>query len=171
MMRSACCEVMPGSDAKSSFEALFRSTVFLLLSPSFTPWATALVSRLMAAVSSAVFCRIWSGLWFVQATLRPNERRTDANQTREIIVFRCHRIGVGCRRIRIAAHPRKPDGIYVGDSLRAQAEGGEIMRNILTALFSVALLCGAALAQQTPPPNPDTQTPRSDELPNQPAQQ
>ena len=45
------------------------------------------------------------------------------------------------------------------------------MRNILTALFSVALLCGAALAQQTPPPNPDTQTPRSDELPNQPAQQ
>ena len=45
------------------------------------------------------------------------------------------------------------------------------MRNILAALFSVALLCGAALAQQTPPPNPDTQTPRSDELPNQPAQQ
>jgi hypothetical protein len=45
------------------------------------------------------------------------------------------------------------------------------MRNILTALFSVALLCGAALSQQTPPPNPDTQTPRSDELPNQPAEQ
>jgi hypothetical protein len=44
------------------------------------------------------------------------------------------------------------------------------MRSILTAL-SVALLCGAALAQQTPPPNPDTQTPRSDELPNQPTQQ
>jgi hypothetical protein len=45
------------------------------------------------------------------------------------------------------------------------------MRSILAALFSVALLCGAALAQQTPPPNPDTQTPRSDEQPNQPAQQ
>ena len=45
------------------------------------------------------------------------------------------------------------------------------MRSILAVVFSVALLCGAALAQQTPPPNPDTQTPRSDELPNQPAQQ
>jgi hypothetical protein len=45
------------------------------------------------------------------------------------------------------------------------------MRSILAVLFSVALLCGAALAQQTPPPKPDTQTPRSDELPNQPAQQ
>jgi hypothetical protein len=44
------------------------------------------------------------------------------------------------------------------------------MRSILAAL-SVALLCGAALAQQTPPPNPDTQTPRSDEQPNQPTQQ
>jgi hypothetical protein len=44
------------------------------------------------------------------------------------------------------------------------------MRSILAALFSVALLCGAALAQQTPPPNPDPQTPRSDEQPNQPAQ-
>ncbi|PYX71390.1 MAG: hypothetical protein DMG78_15515 [Acidobacteria bacterium] len=45
------------------------------------------------------------------------------------------------------------------------------MRSILAALFSVALLCGAALAQQTPPPNPDTQTPRSDEQPNRPTQQ
>ena len=45
------------------------------------------------------------------------------------------------------------------------------MRSILAALFSVALLCGAALAQQTPPPNPDNQTPGSDEQPNQPAQQ
>jgi hypothetical protein len=45
------------------------------------------------------------------------------------------------------------------------------MRSILATLFSVALLYGAALAQQTPPPNPDTQTPRSDEQPNQPAQQ
>ena len=44
------------------------------------------------------------------------------------------------------------------------------MRSIL-AVLSVALLCGAALAQQTPPPNPDNQTPRSDEQPNQPAQQ
>jgi hypothetical protein len=42
------------------------------------------------------------------------------------------------------------------------------MRSILAALFSVALLCGAALTQQTPPPSPDTQTPRSDEQPNQP---
>lgn len=45
------------------------------------------------------------------------------------------------------------------------------MRSILAALFSVALLCGAALTQQTPPPNPGTQTPRSDEQPNQPTQQ
>ena len=45
------------------------------------------------------------------------------------------------------------------------------MRSILAALFSVTLLCGAALTQQTPPPNPDTQTPRSDEQPNQPTQQ
>src|SRR5258707_5940498 len=44
------------------------------------------------------------------------------------------------------------------------------MRNILAVLFAVAVLCGAALAQQTPPPNPDTQTPRSGEQPNQPAQ-
>jgi hypothetical protein len=45
------------------------------------------------------------------------------------------------------------------------------MRSILAALFSMTLLCGAALAQQTPPPNPETQTPRSDEQPNQPSQQ
>jgi hypothetical protein len=45
------------------------------------------------------------------------------------------------------------------------------MRSILAALFSVTLLYGAALTQQTPPPNPDTQTPRSDEQPNQPTQQ
>jgi len=45
------------------------------------------------------------------------------------------------------------------------------MRSILAALFSVTLLCGAALTQQTPPPSPDTQTPRSDEQPNQPTQQ
>jgi len=45
------------------------------------------------------------------------------------------------------------------------------MRNILAALFSVALLCGAALTQQTAPATPDTQTPRSDEQPNQPMQQ
>jgi len=45
------------------------------------------------------------------------------------------------------------------------------MRSMLAALFSVALLCGAALTQQTPPPSPDTQTPRSDEQPNQPTQQ
>ena len=45
------------------------------------------------------------------------------------------------------------------------------MRSILSALFSVALLVGAALAQQTPPPTPDTQTPRSDEQPSQSMQQ
>lgn len=41
------------------------------------------------------------------------------------------------------------------------------MRNILAGLFSAILLCGAALAQQTPPPTPDTQRPRSDEQPGQ----
>lgn len=45
------------------------------------------------------------------------------------------------------------------------------MRTILAALFSVALLLGAALAQQTPSATPDTQTPRSDEQPSQPTQQ
>ena len=35
----------------------------------------------------------------------------------------------------------------------------------------MALLCVAALEQQTPPTNPDTQTPTSDEQHNQPAQQ
>src|SRR5579864_6955461 len=52
-----------------------------------------------------------------------------------------------------------------------QQTEGIIMRSFLAALFSMTLLCGAALAQQTPPPNPDTQTPRSDEPPNQPTQQ
>jgi hypothetical protein len=41
------------------------------------------------------------------------------------------------------------------------------MRSILSALCSVTLLCGAALAQQTSAPTPDTQTPRSDEQPGQ----
>ena len=45
------------------------------------------------------------------------------------------------------------------------------MRSILAAIFSVALLLGSALAQQTPSPTPDTQTPRSDEQPSQPTQQ
>jgi hypothetical protein len=45
------------------------------------------------------------------------------------------------------------------------------MRSMLAVLFSVALLCGAALAQQTPPSNPDTQKPRSDEQPSRPMQQ
>jgi hypothetical protein len=48
---------------------------------------------------------------------------------------------------------------------------GIIMRSILAALFSMTLLCAAGFAQQTPPPNPDTQTPRSDEQPSQPMQQ
>lgn len=45
------------------------------------------------------------------------------------------------------------------------------MRSSLAALFSVALLGGASLAQQTPSPTPDTQTPRSEEQPSQPTQQ
>ena len=45
------------------------------------------------------------------------------------------------------------------------------MRSIFAALFSVALLFGAALAQQTPAPAPHTQAPRSDEQPNPATQQ
>lgn len=50
------------------------------------------------------------------------------------------------------------------------------MRNTLTALFAMTLLCGVLMAQQTPPtsvdPNtPQSQTPRSDGQPNQPTQQ
>lgn len=44
------------------------------------------------------------------------------------------------------------------------------MRSIFAAIFSAVLLFGAALAQQTPAPTPDTQTPRSDEQPSQPTQ-
>lgn len=44
------------------------------------------------------------------------------------------------------------------------------MRSILAAIFSVAVLLGAVLAQQTPAA-PDTQTPRSDEQPNRPTEQ
>ena len=44
------------------------------------------------------------------------------------------------------------------------------MRSIFAPMFSVALLLGVVLAQQTPAPTPDTQTPRSDEQPSQPAQ-
>src|SRR4051812_7147668 len=72
--------------------------------------------------------------------------------------------------------PRR--GIYPADSLRAYstARKGEFMRSILAAVFSGTLLFGAALAQQTPPSAtnpgmPQTQTPRSDEQPNQPMQQ
>lgn len=55
--------------------------------------------------------------------------------------------------------------------MRAQsANGGEIMKSGITAIFSVILLCGVALAQQTNPTTPDTQTPRSDEQPNQTTQ-
>lgn len=43
------------------------------------------------------------------------------------------------------------------------------MRKTLAAVFSVALLYGAAAAQQTPSPQP--QTPRSGEQPNQPTEQ
>ena len=43
------------------------------------------------------------------------------------------------------------------------------MRVLLTAVFSGAMLCGAAFAQQTPSTQP--QTPRSDEQPSQPTQQ
>ena len=45
------------------------------------------------------------------------------------------------------------------------------MRSMLAALFSVALLGGAALAGQTPSPTPDTKTPQSDEQPSQPTPQ
>lgn len=38
---------------------------------------------------------------------------------------------------------------------------------ILSAILSATLLCGAALAQQTPSPTPNPQTPRSDEQPGQ----
>lgn len=44
------------------------------------------------------------------------------------------------------------------------------MRSGLTAIFSVILLLGAALAQQDNPPTPGTQTPRSDEQPRQTTQ-
>lgn len=44
------------------------------------------------------------------------------------------------------------------------------MRSGITAIFSVILLFGAALAQQTSTPAPDTPTPRSDEQPSQPTQ-
>ena len=44
------------------------------------------------------------------------------------------------------------------------------MRSFLATLFSVTLLFGAAIAQQTPPPTPETQTPRSDDQPNQATQ-
>ena len=44
------------------------------------------------------------------------------------------------------------------------------MKSGITAIFSVILMFGAALAQQTSTPAPDTQTPRSDEQPGRPAQ-
>jgi hypothetical protein len=44
------------------------------------------------------------------------------------------------------------------------------MRSGITAIFSVILMFGAALAQQTSTPAPDTQTPRSDEQPGRPTQ-
>src|SRR3954468_13938863 len=102
MMRSACREGMPGRDDKSSFEPLFRSTDLLLLRPSLMPWAMAFVSRLTAAVSSAVFCRIWSGLWLVQAAPSPKHNpTTNKKYTREFMVFRCWVQGCGCRRCRM----------------------------------------------------------------------
>ena len=44
------------------------------------------------------------------------------------------------------------------------------MRSLLSTLFSVTLLFGAAIAQQTPPPTTEPQTPRSDEQPSQTTQ-
>ena len=41
------------------------------------------------------------------------------------------------------------------------------MGSLLSALFSVTLVCGAALAQPTPRPTPDPQAPRSEERPGQ----
>src|SRR3954467_4242089 len=55
---------MPGKSDNSAFDARFRSTAFLPLRPSLIPCATALESRLRAAVPSAVFSRIWSGVAF-----------------------------------------------------------------------------------------------------------
>src|SRR5215472_11210175 len=52
---------------------------------------------------------------------------------------------------------------------RHAAIRGGFMRVLLTAVFSGAILCGAAVAQQTPTTDP--QTPRSDEQPSQPTQQ
>ncbi len=45
------------------------------------------------------------------------------------------------------------------------------MRVFLAVIFSGAMLCGAALAQQTPSSEPQTPMPRSDEQPNPPTQQ
>jgi hypothetical protein len=67
----------------------------------------------------------------------------------------------------LAAYPPAPKGIYSKSFLGAQsANGGQIMRSGITAIFSVILLFGAGLAQQTSTPAPDTQTPRSDEQPS-----
>src|SRR5215831_19685153 len=52
---------------------------------------------------------------------------------------------------------------------RPSAIRGGFMRVLLTAVFSGAILCGAAVAQQIPTTQP--QTPRSDEQPSQPTQQ
>jgi hypothetical protein len=89
------------------------------------------------------------------------------------MLFRCHKIEVGCRRMRITTHPANAKWHLYCAILCApiQQTEGIIMQRILAALFSITLLCGATLAQQTSPPNPDTQTPRSDEQPNQPTQQ
>ncbi len=74
----------------------------------------------------------------------------------------------------IAAHLAERKSIYV--LARPDSMEEKIMRSILAALFSIALLSGAGLAQQTPPPTanpgmPQSQTPRSDEQPSQPTQQ
>src|ERR1700722_10485144 len=104
MIRSAFCAVIPGSDSRSSFEALFRSTEVLDLEvrPSLTPSATALVSRLRVDVASAVFSRSWSGDWFgAQAAQAP---RIEVSRTRWV-----SRIGMlfGCRSDLGGWHPRK----------------------------------------------------------------
>src|SRR5436305_13399726 len=62
----------------------------LLLRPSFRPWATALVSRLSAAVPSAVSWRIWSGFWLVHAMHAASAHAIKADKkARPGMLFRC----------------------------------------------------------------------------------
>src|SRR5579885_3397414 len=61
---------MPGRSDNSAFEAWLMSTARLFERPSLRPSATAFESRLIAAVSSAVFWRIWSGVAFGEQAIQ-----------------------------------------------------------------------------------------------------